>query len=432
MITITAQERSEIDIDINLIVKNGKSLDIHPNVRNFFSIDYKPKSNSLILFSGKYIGVIPINKNLFIDIKPKFSIVNLTRIISLSGEYLHTLAFFNRDYCKNTENSNVIYRFLVESLITEMKTLYEEGMLKKYITKKEVSSKIKGKINFSNSINKLWSKGKYHKISIEYDNLTINNEINKLIKHTLLEIIKNSKNTLISIQKNTLKNIIFFISLFDDIEDIEISAPSFFYKIECDNENLGDLRNYYRNIINISKLILLKHGVIFESIGEDISLNTSYIDMETIFEKYLYISIKKYFNQNHPSYSILDGNTDGKKKFFNQPCIAQGDAKPDIIVKSEDKIHLIADVKYKNKTKDTDRYQVISHAISFNCKICVLILPKPDNYSSTPLRKLGSVGELYQINVYEYYFDLSSDSLELEEEKLSSIICSLIKNIPSF
>lgn len=86
---------------------------------------------------------------------------------------------------------------------------------------------------------------------------------------------------------------------------------------------------------------------------------------------------------------------------------------------------MIADAKYKTKTKETDRYQVISHALSYDSKIAVLVLPKEEGYTGESLRKLGGVGTQYSIDVYEYYFDLSSDDLESEECKLAANLKSL-------
>ena len=122
---------------------------------------------------------------------------------------------------------------------------------------------------------------------------------------------------------------------------------------------------------------------------------------------------------------ILDGNKEGKKKFYNQPSIAKGDAKPDIILKEGETYQVIADAKYKAKTKDSDRYQVISHALSYNAKVAILILPKSDGYAGEALVKLGDVGSEYQINVYEYYFNLSSNNLAEEEKKLAEVLLSL-------
>ena len=66
-----AEERQEIDIAISEVVKEGGKLDIYPSVKKYFSIDYKPKNDKLSLVAGGFIGLIPINSEFAIEIKPK-------------------------------------------------------------------------------------------------------------------------------------------------------------------------------------------------------------------------------------------------------------------------------------------------------------------------------------------------------------------------
>ncbi len=67
-----AEERKEINIQISDIVQEGGILNIFPSVKKFFSIDYKPRNDKLSLVAGGFIGLIPINSNLAIEIRPKF------------------------------------------------------------------------------------------------------------------------------------------------------------------------------------------------------------------------------------------------------------------------------------------------------------------------------------------------------------------------
>ncbi|MEI2683663.1 McrC family protein [Erwinia aphidicola] len=422
MMIIEAKERTEVNVDINHIVKNGNKLDIYPEIRNFFSIDYKPKSNALILFSGKYIGLIPINDSLAIDIKPKFSIGNINRMIITSGEYLQALTFFNRHYSESAVDSNVTFKFLIECFIREMKVLYENGLLKDFINKNTISSNVRGKLNIPLSLKILWSKGLFHKASLDFNEFTPDNDVNRFIKCALFEsLIELRKN--LSQGKNLIKDNVFFLEMFDGVKDFTGDHPINLYDPYKD---FGFIRDYYKNIVKLAELILSKKGISFELTEENVFLNSYFIDMETIFEKYLFVFLKEYFLNNHPELSVKDGNTDGKKKFFNAQSVATGDAKPDVIIKKGDSTLLIADAKYKSKTKDTDRYQIISHAVSFDCANTVLISPRPDNHKGAKMRKIGDVGDALKINVYEYFIDLSNPDLENEESELARSLFGLI------
>lgn len=157
---VHAEERKEIDIPISEIVKEGGKLNIFPSVKNYFSIDYKPKNNNLSLIAGGFIGLIPINSDLAIEIKPKFSISNLTRIVSIAEDNFKTLSFFSKKYSETSDSTKTIFEFMAECLVNELKTLEEEGLLKEYLQKSEDALIIRGRINFNESIRSLWSRGR--------------------------------------------------------------------------------------------------------------------------------------------------------------------------------------------------------------------------------------------------------------------------------
>jgi 5-methylcytosine-specific restriction enzyme subunit McrC len=422
-----AEERKEIDIAISEIIQDGGKLNILPTVKNFFSIDYKPKSQKLSLVAGGFIGLIPINDNLAIEIKPKFSISNLTRIVAIAEDNFNTLSFFWKKYKENKDFKPVVFEFMAECLANELETLEAEGVLKNYIFKNEETNKIRGRINVHDSIKSLWSHGHFNKAAISYHDFTPDNPFNRLIKFTLKFCIEELG--YINSTKHELRDsLIEYYSMFDSVS---LSHPqdSFYEVFEAiENDKVTALRRYYVNICEICRLIINRTGVSFNEGGDDQLLNSFTLDMASIFEKYLLNSVRFHRNLFPENMVVLDGNKEGKKNLYNQPSLAKGEAKPDIILKQDDEYKLIADAKYKVKTKDTDRYQVISHALSYNAKIAVLILPKDEDYIGDALVALGSIGDEYKIEVYEYYFDLSSDNLIGEESSLVQKLDGIIKS----
>ena len=419
-----AEERKEIDIAISEVVQEGGRLNILPSVKNYFSIDYKPKNDKLSLVAGGFIGLIPINNDLAIEIKPKFSISNLARIVSIAEDNFKTLNFFSKKYRDSGDFSPIVFEFMAECLSNELRTLDEEGLLKEYLLKKENTHKIRGRININDSIKSLWSHGHFNKASVSYFDFTPDNSFNRLIKYTLKFCIEELG--LIGSDKQELREeLIEFYSMFDAVA-LDLGLYCFedvYHAIE--SEKITILRQYYINICEVCRLIINRRGVSFDENGDDLELSSFTLDMASTFEKYLLNSIRFHRHIFPEETYILDGNKEGRKKFYNQPSFGTGDAKPDIIIKDGDSCRVIADAKYKVKTKDTDRYQVISHALSFGAKIAVLILPKDDNYNGESLVKLGGVGGDYLIDVYEYYFNLASDDLISEEKNLSEALASL-------
>src|SRR5216684_7817826 len=92
------QERHAVNLPLDhVLLPNGK-LDILPAVmsKGYFDIDYR--GDALSFVAGRYVGLIPINDRVLIDVKPKVPVKNLLRLIDIAGEELGVLHFFERDY----------------------------------------------------------------------------------------------------------------------------------------------------------------------------------------------------------------------------------------------------------------------------------------------------------------------------------------------
>ncbi|MCD9545857.1 restriction endonuclease [Photobacterium carnosum] len=416
------QERTEIDIDISDIIQEGGNLNILPQVKNYFSIDYKPKKNKLSLVAKGYIGLIPITADLAIDIRPKFSINNLARIVSISQGKFKSISYFSKYYNEQPDASKVVSEFLLDSFIIELEKLYSEGVFREYLAKTEYSSFIKGKLNIADSIKKLWSHGHFNKASVKYYELSPETPLNKLIKYTIEYCLTLLHQEFLTPSIQT--KLIYFHQGFSNFE---INPSDDFLKDAFElikGNKIPELRHYYINICEICRLLLTGSGIDFDNHGTMLNISSFIINMESVFEKFLLNSIKNRKALLGDNYIILDGNDEGKKKFFKPPGRGRGDAKPDIIIKVNNKTTIIADAKYKFKSKDSDRYQVISHALSYEAKVAVLIMPTND--SGTRVVELGGVGGVFEIRVYEVFVDISSNDLEAEEIKLMSILKSFI------
>lgn len=419
------EERKETDISISAIVKDGGRLNILPSAKKYFSIDYKPKKGVLSLVCGGYIGLIPINENLAIQIRPKVPIPNLTRIVTIAEDKFDTLNFFLKKYKESADFNPTIFEFMAECLANELQTLDSEGILKEYCLAVDHTEKIKGRISLNDSIKSLWGHGHFQKAVIKYHDFTVRNPFNQLIKYTLDFCIR-ELDTANPENKKLKERLADFYSLFDAVELRE--GQGFFDAVfeAIKSDKLTTLRRYYVNICEICRLILQRRSISFHEAGDDLEMSSFVLDMSNIFEKYALNSVRAHRNLFPPNTLIMDGNKEGRKKFYNEPSVGDGDAKPDVIIKNGTEHKIVADVKYKSSSKEADRYQVISHALSYNSKKAVLVLPKDESRGySQALIKLGSVGKDFEIEVYEYYFNLSSGDLEKEEHDLAQSLSSL-------
>ncbi|EHU1961283.1 5-methylcytosine-specific restriction enzyme subunit McrC [Acinetobacter baumannii] len=407
MNTYIAYERGEISVPLNLLFNQVGRLDINDSISKYFSLSYRAKENRLILYAGKYIGCFRLNDLIVVNVRPKFDISNLKRILLLSDNKIEILNFLYANYERSLVD-NFSQSLIIKVFNERLLKIYSEGFLKEYILKEESSASIRGRVNINRSMQKHWSRGEINKVEISYYNYTEDNIFNKVIKKSielLLQLIKDG----LKIHDNEVKSLLFYYSLFDSVDsnftyNEYLSFKDKIYKI-------SSLRDYYIPLCQICNLIIEKKGIDFnfEMNGDEIA-NSFILNMESVFEGYLLNVLSSSFKGN---LTLKNGNKTGKKKLFND---ADHDAQPDYILYENSIAKIILDAKYKSKISESDRYQIISHSLSYNCKIAVLILPLGSSVDR--LKRIGTIGEEFKITLYEYYFDLTSRDLECEEFQL--------------
>ena len=92
-----AREREATSIPIGEVLRNGE-IDIIPDVqsREFFDITFR--GDRLTVTAGKYIGLIPLNDRVFIQVEPKVPIANLLAMLSAVEGEVVDLSVLNREY----------------------------------------------------------------------------------------------------------------------------------------------------------------------------------------------------------------------------------------------------------------------------------------------------------------------------------------------
>jgi 5-methylcytosine-specific restriction endonuclease McrBC regulatory subunit McrC len=186
------------------------------------------------------------------------------------------------------------------------------------------------------------------------------------------------------------------------------------------SKHLPTIRAYYADIAKSCLMIVGNRSVDIETAGKDISLLSFVVNLEDVFEKYARNVIRDFFRRCGSDLGVGNGNRESRGRlFFDNPNIP---VKPDIVVGDTRAPKLVADVKYKPRVSEVDRYQTISHAASYGTKKAMLVLPAFEEPSG--LTRTGQVRDASGIEFYEYRYRLDS-SLEEEEARLGREILSL-------
>jgi 5-methylcytosine-specific restriction enzyme subunit McrC len=274
----------------------------------------------------------------------------------------------------------------------------------------------KPRVNFLKTVQRHWSKGAFHGTVNEFFELSKDNALNSLVKYTLWYcgryLTFRSGDSVIRSQLEEFYNLFELVPLDTSLAYVpEVKQALIGAKIPM-------IRSYYGDIVRSCLLLVEHRAVALGRSGKALSLLSFVVNLEDIFEKYVRNLLRKALAGGLPTLTVLDGNREGRSYLFHDS--KEFDIKPDLIVKAGSVVNAVADVKYKPKLSETDRYQVISAALSMGSSKAILILPGHKGVPAGLLRR-GQIRDSSGIEVYEYHMPLDAD-FAVEEKRLCDTI----------
>lgn len=235
------------------------------------------------------------------------------------------------------DNATELYTAI---LIKGVSDQIKRGLHYEYVDKQVSLTMVKGKIDISKSIRNLDVMNK--KLSCSYDEYSINNYLNQIIKSTMLLLLKEdiSKD-----RKKKLKNLLVH---FDDVDRLELGSINWNMRFTRNNKT-------YKMLISICSLIVDGY---LQSNNDGNKQMMDFIDeqrMSRLYEKFLFEYFKKSFPQLTITAAHIPWNLDDNKTAM-LPTM-----KSDIMI-SDHKNCLIIDAKYYTKSLQNyyDTYKIHS------------------------------------------------------------------------
>lgn len=410
------QERRAVeDLPLSQVLSSNGVLDILPSSKGYFDIDYR--GSRLILVAGRYVGLIPINSRVLIDVKPKMPIQNLLHLVDIAGEELGALNFFERGYPEKPTFDQSVLDLLIKTLLKQLRLVEQEGLYKVY-RRDSKTGPYHPKINFARTVQTHWSRGNFTRTTFDVFEYSRDNCLNRLVKYTLWYAGKFLQ--LKGASGDRTKTLTSFYDLFERVPlDISLSFLRDAQRM-LKNHEIPALRAYYNDIVRTCLLIVGNRSVSLDLIGNDVSLLSFVLNLEDVFEKYVRNLLRLSAPQLRPELRILNGNDVCSYLFRDSKSIR---IKPDIIIQKEREMLIVSDVKYKPKLSETDRYQIITHALSMSASKAVLIVPSFLGGPSGLIRR-GRVGRDPGIELFEYHLRVD-DALEVHEKAFSAEILAM-------
>lgn len=328
------------------------------NQNKYYTIIHKG-----VLFSS-YVGVIQIG-GLTIEILPKAdNSENPDKKRTWRDVLLSMLKVCKHIQVDNVSETNLskkynsILEVYFEMYLNEIESLTKQGLIKKYRRVQSNQNALKGKLIFSQNIQKnLIHKERFYCEHQVYDK---DHLIHQILFRGLL-ILKDLINN--SLQ-DKLNRVLFE---FQDYQEIMINK-NHFEKLLNDRKTAP-----YSKALDIAKMIILNYSPNLNS-GKD-NMLTLLFDMNKLWEEYIYRILQKH---KPKEYQISYQNSD---RFWNSKTI-----RPDIVITNEKNEKFVIDTKWKiiNATSpsDDDLKQMFTYNLHWNAEKSMLLYPKVNQEDS--------------------------------------------------
>lgn len=285
----------------------------------------------------------------------------LLRLLSYSG-------FLNIKDIPDPVSIEAFQNDLLEIFISiftfQFNRLFNRDIHRSYQPQEENMQFIKGRIDFNQTIKENAFRKHLHFVS--YEEFSLNNLLNRIIKTTMLRLLSNTK---IAYNKKALKLALIYL---EEIEPIKL-YPGIF-----DQVRFNRLNQNYRPLFNMAKMFYYNRQP-GQSEGDEFTF-TFLVPLNRLFEYYVFklletstILKSHCFQVSHHKPQKYLATHDGKDVFKLEP---------DITLTKDKAVNVILDAKYKNPMKNSDVtvlqsdvYQMLAYAVTYHCPSIYLVYP---------------------------------------------------------
>jgi 5-methylcytosine-specific restriction enzyme subunit McrC len=414
----TVPSRGTLRIPTERLVREGRLI-INPAVqeKGYFSVHFQ--GEDLVLAAGRYCGLIPINPQVSIDVRPKMQVENLARIYEVASLSMRRIEGLNRryDFIRRSTNMPVL-EFLGAEFLALLRPIIEHGLRKEYHPRFTVGQSPRGRIAVGTTFTHLWARGEIAKVASSAFQHELDMHANRVLKAAGELIIRRllairSANDLLI--RELARALTYFqgVGRLDRLDWARVERRSAFH---ASDEN-------YQLALTLASGVLAESDVGIEAEGQEIDLSAVVVDFEALFENYIRNSLRLMTTARGSPILIEDGNTTGKKPLFDSSL--KPTAEPDIVLTDpRGRPILLGEVKYKTFPDRADINQVVTYAASYRLPNIVLVHQTEDP-ANVGLTLHGRIGALH---IWRYGFPLDRRDLEAEEVRFADAVLRLVND----
>lgn len=391
-----------------LVDTGGRSL-VLPETRRLSAVDLRDVEGGVKLRAAGFIGFLPLTSDIILNLRPKFALANLWRMLSLADEAFARILPVLRSY--ETADEFAPHHLLARAYCHYLRQILRSGIVRGYYNE-AYRGHFRPKVEFGPTIARYLSRGNEVDVVSNVVSFSANLRVNRIIKAGCLRFLPLIPRTdKWSGEKALLEEAL------DALESV-VPSPMEPHEIALSESVPMRVRDAYRGALTTYAVLLgfVKVGFAYRAAGSE--LPSFLFRLDDVFESFVRNILRAGLRGD--GISIVNGN-DARHQ---EPLFSDNrrfPVKPDIIFRKRKNICAVGEVKYKDKLEEQDRYQLISHTLALGAQIGIWVSPA----SSADEAGLDYVGSIGGARFHHYRLDLGSD-LDVACDAMSARVCELI------
>jgi 5-methylcytosine-specific restriction enzyme subunit McrC len=423
-IVYSVREYDPVDVPLSDLLSASGRLRLNPDVesKGYFTIQLT--RGAVRLQARGYVGLIPLNDRVVIDVKPRVPVANLGHLLRVSG-YVPSSLGAERPYATDPTWNESLLDLFAGWLAARVDVIASEGLLLFYEQREEATSFPRGRVLTDATLTRLRSRGIRHQAVSSWFTRTADNPANRCLKYAIwftagrLAILGSRTAS----RRLLLQRLGALYELFSSVP-LDHSLSFLSDPLVIGARETPSLRRYYRPALDLAVAIVRRYAVDVEVTGRGVDLPSMVLNMDSIFEDYLRNTLQAEAGRAGVGVDVLDGNAAGKKPLFDDP--PSETATPDIVFRDAGhRWPLLIEVKNVPVNGNSSRgaiEQAVTYAAAYRCNRVVLAHPRARNQVIARLRLQGRIEEL---EVYQYVYDLEAADLFAEERTFADSMFDL-------
>ncbi len=392
----------------DLFDAKGRSL-ILPATRELKAVELRELLEAVELRAQGLIGYLPLTATIVLNLKPKFSIQNLWRMLSVADTAYDRIIPVLRTY--QITDAAPPHQLLARSFCHYLRGILTTGVARGYYRESH-RGHFKPKVHFGRTVASYLSRGDDVNVASDAFTFSAGLHPNGVLKSACNDFIRvmprgekwENERRLIGEALNTLGSVTAVRMRFGE-QALAATLPVW-------------LRDNYFGALTVYAMLLgySRAGFAYEAQGAE--MPSFLFSLDDIFESYIRNSFREALRAE--DIAVLDGN-----QIKHQGALFADSKrypiKPDLIYRKKKSVLAIGEVKYKPRIEESDRYQLISHVVATGCPIGIWVSPAATENNSG-LEYVGSIST--GAKFWHYRLNISGD-LDATSAKMATEVVTL-------